>query len=368
MAGAHIRRLRAENFRNLAEVPVEFSPGINCIFGPNGNGKTNLLEAVHLLTNRRSFRKNTGFAQMLNIEGQDTEIKISAVFADPDRGDLAVSGRLREVGDEWWLENRPEKAKFGAESVFLNPFDSYAFHTSASFRRQWLDSHLGQLDPEYRKALNKFVKALRQRNSLLAGSSGSSAQLQLMALDRPFSELAAFLVGRRLYWAEELNRFITPAFREIFAENHELLLGIDTRFRHADAAKIYDHYRQSEKTDFLAGLTRSGIHRDDTLFSFDGLNSFEFCSLGQQKAGFLSLMFAFIELFRYKFSFYPIVLIDDVSGELDSDRWKNLIHYLRGKTFQVLITTANENFRMELEKIPHAHRIFMGHGRPETQG
>lgn len=347
---------------------VNFVPGLNCIFGSNGNGKTNLLEAVNYLTNRKSFRKNTGFPQLLNIEGEKPEIILSAVFETEDGQSLPLSGKINEEQEEWWLENRPEKPKIAVESVFVNPFDSYSFHTSASFRRQWLDSHVGLLDKEYRTLHNRFVKSLRFRNSLLGMGASSQNKMQLMALDEQFAEQSAFLTKRRLEWLIKLNEFITPTFRAIFAENHELFLDLEGKFKGWDAKRIYDFYRQTENNDFAAGHTTSGIHRDDCLFSFDGLNSFEFCSLGQQKMSFLSLMFAFIELFRYKFTFYPIVLIDDVSGELDSTRWKNLIHYLRDKTFQALITTANENFRMELEKIPHAHRIFMEHGRPVTQG
>jgi DNA replication and repair protein RecF len=77
---------------------------------------------------------------------------------------------------------------------------------------------------------------------------------------------------------------------------------------------------------------------------------------------FLSLIFAYIELFRYKFSSYPIVLIDDVSGELDQKRWKNLINYLELKKFQVMITTANENFKNELEKIPNSNKLNVVNG------
>ena len=368
MSGLGLRKIRTENFRNLTSDIFEFVPGINCIFGSNGNGKTNLLEAVHFLINRKSFRKNTDFPQMLNIEGSQTEVTFSAVF-ERELGDLvSVSGKLHEMDQEWWLDNRPEKPKLASAAVFVNPFDSYLFHTSATFRRQWLDAHLSQLDVEYKKTLSRFQKSLRQRNALLAMGMSSQNKLQLMALDEQFSEQSNWLVTRREEWLSQLNQFITPTFREIFAETHELIIDIESKFRGWSAKRIYDHYRNTENTDFAARHTTSGIHRDDCLFSFDGLNSFEFCSLGQQKASFLSLMFAFIELFRYKLTFYPIVLIDDVSGELDSTRWKNLIHYLREKTFQVLITTANENFRMELEKIPHARRIFMEHGRPVSQG
>jgi DNA replication and repair protein RecF len=367
MAGLKILRLRAENFRNLTPDVFEFIPGINCIFGPNGNGKTNLLEAVYYLTNRKSFRKNTGFPQLLSIEGAKPEIILAAAFSD-ETETHALSGKIFSEDEEWWLNNQPEKPRLSVEAVFVNPFDSYSFHTSSSFRRQWLDSHLGQLDGEYKTALNKFQKSLRFRNSLLSQGPNSQTKLQLMALDENFAQLSAFLTQKRIEWLDRLTSYITPTFREIFAETHELRIELETKFRSWDAKRIFDHYRLTENDDFESRHTSSGVHRDDCLFFFDGLNSFEFCSLGQQKMSFLSLLFAFIELFRYKFTFYPIVLIDDVSGELDGQRWKNLNHYLREKSFQVLITTANENFRIELEKIPHARRIFMEHGRPVSQG
>lgn len=368
MSGLSLRKIRTENFRNLGPDVIEFVGGINCIFGPNGNGKTNLLEAVHYLFNRKSFRKNTDFPQILNIEGEKTEIQLSAALERENGELMSVSAKIHEEIDEWWVDNRPEKPKMASSAVFVNPFDSYLFHTSATFRRQWLDTHLSQLDPEYKKTLSRFTKGLRMRNALLTQGASSQTKMQLMALDEQFCEQSAWLVARREDWLGQLNQFITPTFREIFAEEHELIIGIESKFRGWGPKRIYDHYRNAENVEFAARHTTSGIHRDDCLFSFDGLNSFEFCSLGQQKMSFLSLMFAFIELFRYKLTFYPIVLIDDVSGELDSTRWKNLIHYLREKTFQVLITTANENFRMELEKIPHARRIFMEHGRPVSQG
>lgn len=368
MTSLGLRKFRVENFRNLAPEMIDFVPGINCIFGSNGNGKTNLLEAIFYLLNRKSFRKNTGFPQFLNIEGEKTEIQISAVFETDSGEPMALSGKLNRENEEWWLNNRPEKPKIGLTAVFVNPFDSYLFHTSATFRRQWLDSHLSQLDPEYKKTLSRFLKSLRFRNSLLSQGPSSQTKIQLMALDEQFSEQSCFIQNKREEWVDQLNQFITPTFREIFAESHELTINIETKFKGWSSKQIYEHYRKFENQDFNARHTTTGIHRDDCLFFFDGLNSFEFCSLGQQKMSFLSLMFAFIELFRYKLTFYPIVLIDDVSGELDSTRWKNLIHYLREKTFQVLITTANENFRMELEQIPHARRIFMEHGSPASQG
>lgn len=362
-----IQRLRVENFRNLSSDVIEFVPAINCIFGPNGNGKTNLLEAIYYTTNRKSFRKNTSFPQLLNIEGSLAEVTISTTFQDEE--DLhSLSGKINLENEQWWLDNKPEKPKLKVQSVFINPFDSYSFHTSASFRRLWIDNHLGQIDKEYKQTLAKFQKTLRFRNSLLTMGHNSQNKAQLMALDEGFSDLSEKLITMRQSWLSKLTEYITPAFKEVFADSHELRIELQTKFNAMSALEIFNHYRLTEKNDFDARHTTSGVHRDDCMFYFDGLNSFEFCSLGQQKMSFLSLLFAFIELFRYKLGFYPIVLIDDVSGELDGQRWKNLIQYLTQKSFQVLITTANENFRLELEQIPHARKIFIEHGRPVSQG
>jgi DNA replication and repair protein RecF len=362
-----IQRLKAENFRNLDSTVYEFAGNINCIFGPNGNGKTNLLEAIYYLTNRKSFRKNTDYPQLLNIEGEKQEIYLSSSFED-DGQSVALSGKIKSESEEWYLNNQTEKPRIKAQSVFINPFDSYSFHTSSSFRRAWMDQHLGQLDKNYKSSLAKFQKALRFRNSILSQYPNSQTKLQLMSLDENFAQLSASLTQFRMEWLEKLSELIAPTFKDIFAEQHELKLSLDTKFANWTAEQIYNHYRLTENKDFEARHTSSGAHRDDCQFFFDGLNSFEFCSLGQQKMSFLSLKFAFIELFRYKLTFYPIVLIDDVSGELDSLRWKNLIQFLTQKSFQVLITTANENFRIELEKIPRVHQILIEQGRPVSQG
>jgi len=356
-----VKKLQAQNFRNLGKDVFEFSPGINCIFGQNGNGKTNLLEAVHLLTNKKSFRKNTGYSQMINIEGASPELVIQSVFENGDDQN-SYSIRMSEGLEERYLNNVFEKSKTPSTSVFINPFDSYSFHTSSTFRRQWFDSHLSLIDKEFKQVLGRFQKAIRFRNSVL-GMGGKNTSSQLRAIDEQIAEYSSLLTQKRFEFLQELNLHITPTFKAIFAEEHRLQLDLDSMFVHWDAKKVFDFYRHQEMNDIKAQITQVGIHRDDFIFSFDGLNAFEFCSLGQQKMAFLSLIFAYIELFRYKFTSYPIVLIDDVSGELDSQRWKNLIQYLETKKFQVLITTANESFREELERIPESKKFFIKHGK-----
>jgi len=360
MSDYKIKKLQVSNFRNLENDIFEFVPGINCIFGKNGNGKTNLLEALHYLTNKKSFRKNVSFPQIINIDGEKPEFLIQAVL-EKNKELISYSLRSNLTLEERFKNGAPDKQKCLLLSIFINPFDSYNFHQATSFRRNWLDQSISILNSEYKKTLSKFNKALKFRNALL--TMHSNIYDQINAIDEQIAECSHKLTKLRIQFCSDLNQFITQSYKEIFSSKIELNLELQSQFIGWDEIRILNFYKDQQKVDYNAGVTRYGIHRDDIIFYFNGLNAFEFCSLGQQKMAFLSLIFAYIELFRYKFESYPLVLIDDVSGELDSQRWKNLIQYLEQKNFQVVITTANENFGIELGQIPNSKKFYINHGK-----
>lgn len=355
-----LSKLQVTNFRNLENDILEFSNGINCIFGNNGNGKTNILEAIHYLINKKSFRKNTGFPQIISIESEKPEIIFSSYFRS-DKNSLTYSGKIFNNNQEWYLDNTSVKKKIEVETVFINPFDSYSFHTIPAFRREWMDSHLSKLDKNYKSNLRKFTQSLKFRNSLLSKKPNQYRE-QIKANDPQLAEYTFLINKRRVEFLSELNSYCDETFKLIFDETHLLKLDLKSKFKNMNIKQINEFYELSLEKDEILMKTQYGIHRDDYMFHFDGFNSYEYCSLGQQKMSFLSLIFAYIELFRYKFNSYPIVLIDDVSGELDSRRWNNLINYLKEKKFQVMITTANENFRKELESIKESTRFYIDNG------
>lgn len=355
-----LSKLQTTNFRNLENNIFEFSEGINCIFGNNGNGKTNILEAIHFLINKKSFRKNTGFPQVISIESEKPEILFSSIFKS-NNNSMTYTGKWEDKTQQWYMDNSPVKKKIDIETVFINPFDSYAFHTVPSFRREWMDNHISKLSKEYKRNLKNFTQSLRFRNNLLSKRPPQYRE-QISAIDIQLAEYSYILLNERLKFIKEIEDYCTETFKKIFDEEHELKIELSTKFRNYSVQDIKNYYAESLKKDEIMYKTHYGIHRDDYVFHFDGFNSFEYCSLGQQKMSFLSLIFAYIELFRYKYTSYPIVLIDDVSGELDSRRWNNLITYLKDKNFQVMITTANDNFRKELESIEESTKFYIENG------
>ncbi len=356
----YLSKLQVTNFRNLQSSIISFNSGINCIFGDNGNGKTNLLEAIYYLVQHKSFRKNTSFQQLINVECENPEIILSSVFTNNEEI-VSYNGRLNNLKSEWFKNNEPTKKKVELKQIFINPFDSFAFHTTSSFRRNWVDTHLSFISKEYKQILNKYNSALRFRNNLLS-KKPNDYRNQIAVIDKQIAEYSCIIIKHKKSFLNELKEYCELTFKIIFDEVHSLELELDSIFLNSTEEEIELHLQSTLEKDLIIGHTRAGVHRDDYIFRFDGYNSFEYCSLGQQKMSFLSLIFAYIELFRYKFKTYPMVLIDDVSGELDGRRWKNLINYLEAKKFQVLITTANDNFKKELEKIEEAKKIFIEDG------
>jgi DNA replication and repair protein RecF len=360
MQNLKVSKLQVTNFRNLEPEVISFSPKINCILGQNGNGKTNILEALYVLSNRKSFRKNTSFPQYLGIDGDKPEILFSSVF-DSEGEPVSYSGKMDPNGSTWYLNGKATKRKIGANLVFINPFDSYSFANIPSFRRKWFDDHISMCDPAYKKVLNQYNSSLRFRNTLLSKKPTNYLE-QIHVIDHQMADYAHELLQRRLNFAVEIIPYCERIYKAIFSQEHELKINIDSRFIGFSRDDIYNYMQQRLEKDLIVGHTTYQVHKDDYVLLFDGLNAYEFCSLGQQKMSYLSLLFAYIELFRYKFKTYPIVLIDDVSGELDKVRWSNLIHYLEDSEFQVLITTANEKFKEELEKIDGANKIYVEGG------
>lgn len=356
-----IKSIQVTNFRNLNNDIINFNSGINCIFGNNGNGKTNLLEAIYYTCLKKSFRKNTSFQQIISVDSGKPEILISSAFESQNKILTALTGKITSKENHWYQDNKSLKSKPKIPVVFINPFDSFSFHTIPAFRRNWVDQNLSLISEEYKSALSKYNQVLKQRNSLLSNKPHKFIE-QIEVLDEQLSLYTKVLLDLRLNFVNDLKIYCKETFKIIFDESHELELQISSKFLDATQDKIKKYFDANREKDILIGHTSYGIHRDDYVFLFDGFNSFEFCSLGQQKMSYLSLIFAYIELFRYKFNSYPIVLIDDVSGELDSRRWNNLISYLEAKNFQVIITTANENFKIELEKISNSSKLYIEDG------
>ncbi|MGB0455010.1 MAG: DNA replication/repair protein RecF [Bacteriovoracaceae bacterium] len=359
-----IEKIQVENFRNLENTICEFSSNINCIFGKNGNGKTNLLEAIYYLANKKSFRKNTAFPQLLSTDSEKPQILINSLIHNLENR-FSYNLRMGNEKFEFFKDSKAIKRKEKIPILFINPFDSYQFANTLGFRRSLFDGHLSLLSNDYSSSLYKFNRALKQRNVLLETKSQNFKE-QIDALDESFSKYILELTTMREEYVKNLKIYLTENYRNLFSENHELSLEYKSQFKGLTQSEIKNFLFQNLEIDMTKGRTQISSNRDDYTCFFDGFNAYEFCSLGQLKMCFLSLLFAYIDLFRYKRESFPIVLIDDVSGELDEERWDRLIQFLETRQFQVFITTANEKFKERIETLPNSKKFLIQSGKIST--
>ena len=349
---------KAQNFRNLTDAIVKLSPGINCFYGLNGEGKTNFIEAIYYVCRGKSFRKKTSYPQLLSNECVKDEIIFNILFQNENY----ISWRQTSSNLELYLNNSKIKRKQKYGCVFLNPFDSFLFHNDPQFRRGWFDSHLSDIDSEYKSNLSKCEKFIRHRNKLLKlGQSDQNAK-QINAIDENLAPLLKFIHEKRHEFLKDLSGHTENIFKKVFNENFEVNLVLESKISDLSVDEIKAKMTKKMAKDFIIGSSSIGPSKDDFIIEINGLNSVEFASLGQQKMTYISLLFAYIELFRYKFKSFPIVLIDDVSGELDEIRLKNLIEYLHQTSTQVLITTANKAFMENLSADKSISVFFVDQG------
>lgn len=312
-----IRSLTLRDFRNLAEARLDLQGHRHFFVGPNGQGKTNLLEAAGCLTALRSFR---GADTAAMIRAGVTEAGIAAELDHEKRGPTRLRLLLRADGKEVWTDE--ERIRRLAD--YLGQFPVVAFSSqdlqlirgAATPRRKWLDLTLAAMDAEYLQALQAYSKALAGRNRLL--KQGAASQAQLSAFEAVMAPPAAVIGQRR----QTAMTAIAAELRARYAamadgEAAELTLAPG---RAETAAAWQKIWADGRARDLKLRSTPDGPHREDLSFQVQGVSAREYASEGQQRSLVLSLRLAQVAYFHSRSGTRPVILADDVLGELDGDR------------------------------------------------
>ncbi len=314
-----LRSLRLQDFRNIAAATLEF-PGDRFFFlGPNGQGKTNLLEAIGYVSALRAFRP--GDNRVLIREGAG-EAALAHAFEHERLGRSEVLVRVRPRGKEATFDGAPVHrladliGRF--PTVLFAGEDIQVIRGSPAVRRRLLDLHLASIDAGYLEVLQRFHRALESRNRLLKNPAARPAELA--AFERELAPPACELRARRRAGVVSLAALL-GAFHARLAGDGEagaLEYRADGEAEEAEAfAATLERGRERERA---AGSTRHGPHRDDLVLRLDGREAALFASEGQQRALVLALRFAQLRDARERTGIAPLVLADDVLGELDPRR------------------------------------------------
>lgn len=328
----NVQRLLWKNFRNLQEGAFEPCGGVNVIYGQNAQGKTNLLEAMWLFTGERSFR---GAKDTELVLREESTALLKMDFYSEGRGQTAritvADGRRTAE-----LNGVPK----GACSALTGKFCSVVFspeHLSLvrggpALRRNFVDSALCQMKPGYAALLSGYNHTLFQRNALLKDIPRHAELMDTLSIwDDRLGQFGDKIVRQR---AAYLDALASPAagFYSGISSNRETLK--------LSYLKSAENLRQAlsdgRREDLLNGYTGFGPHRDDIEIAVDGLNARAYASQGQKRSAVLALKLAEAELLSRMNGEKPVVFLDDVMSELDSQRQEYLLNHL--SEFQVFLT------------------------------
>jgi len=337
-----LSRLALINFRNLPHVAFEPAPRLNLIYGDNGHGKTSLIEALYVLATTRSFRSNR-LAETIREGEEQTQL----------RADVESFGLKRELratisprGRSFLVDGKRPKRNVDyalkTPVIAFHPGDLLLASGPASGRRTLLDRVLLYLDPAGSDARLQYTKAVRERQKILSEhgpqSSGRIGD-QLDAYEQVVATHGARFAKARRMASEEVVAALLPAFREMAAPD----LGCVTTYEAGGTSSVEDfrnQLAQRRTKDFHRGAATYGPQRDELHLTVDGRPARSHASQGQQRLLTLAMKMAELSCIREVTGMEPMLLLDDVSSELDPERTAAVFDLLRQAKNQIFVTTT----------------------------
>jgi len=342
----HLAQLRLRDFRNYARLDVAFSPGFHLLLGDNAQGKTNILEAIYLMATLRSFR-GVGSAQMIRHGAPGYFVGGKIIGVGDREIKMFWSARERNLS----LDGQPVKKLadyFGAlRTVVFCTEDLQLIKGTARARRRFLDLLLAQTQPGYLPLLQRYMHSVRARNALLKQRSADEAALE--SFSQELVKLGDEIIRARRGLIPRFSPLARLAYRRIANDAEELSIEYQPSVKNDFAVELAQS-RAREKT-FRATLV--GPHRDDAQLLLNEKSAAQFGSEGQKRTLAIALKMAQTEFLAGIHGRAPILLIDDVMGELDMKRRSGLLPLLehaRKTSGQVFMTCTEENWPRELGK------------------
>jgi len=349
--------LRADGFRNLDTLEFEPRPHFNVIHGDNGAGKSNLLEAIYYLGALKSFRgARTDDLVALGHEQAFLDARITGGAA-PHRLRIEIGrGRRRRLQLDSKRPRSNSAWHRAIQMVLFHPGDLVLAAGSPDKRRAFLDRILEQIDPVYGSTLASYEKALRSRNRLLKDERIDRASVR--AYDAMLSRAGAVVGQARARLIADLAPRVVRAFTNVFAGDTPLEVRYLPRVEPTEESISSALHRAFEK-DRARGFTADGPHGDDLELRLDQVGARHHGSQGQHRTIVLALKTAELDLLSERTGRVPILLLDDVSSELDRARNRRFFEVLSHAGGQVFLTTTHPEFIL-LEKDRVDFRVDAG--------
>lgn len=347
-----IKSLELADFRNYENLNIEFDRGTNILYGDNAQGKTNILEAIYLSSTTKSHKSSKdqdiirfGYEEShirTYLEKEDVEYKVDMHLRKSKSKGIAINGqKIKKAAELLGLLN----------VVFFSPEDLSIIKNGPSERRRFVDMELCQLDNFYLYNLNHYNKIVNQRNKLLKDLfMNPDLKDTLNIWDSQLVSFGSKIIERRQVFISQLNEIIFDIHKKLSGEKEELII----KYEPDVTIENYEsRLRINQERDIRLKQTSTGPHRDDFSFIVNDVDIRKFGSQGQQRTAALSLKLSEIELVKKIAKDIPVLLLDDVLSELDSNRQNYLLNSI-GDIQTIITCTGLDEFvnnRFEINRV-----------------
>ena len=365
----HLENLQIINFKSWDQAEFSFSPKLNCFVGPNGCGKTNLLDAVHYLSVCKSY---FNAIDSQNIKDNNDFFIVEGDFVRNDAEEHIYCGVKRGEKKVFSRNKKPYKrlsehiGRF--PSVIISPYDRDLITDGSEIRRKFMDAVISQSDALYLDDVVQYNKALQQRNALLkyfaANSLFDSSSLEVY--DQQMEERGIRIHKKRREFLEELAPKLTDYYNRISSSAEKPDIQYISQLHETTFPVLLEKYLQQDMRNQYSG---AGIHRDDLEFLIDGRKVKRFGSQGQQKSFLIALKLAQYEFLYQKQGVKPVLLLDDIFDKLDEHRVSELVRLVHDESFgQIFITDTHPERTAQLVKaIDEESKVFNFEQQPHEE-
>lgn len=339
-----LTRLILRDFKNIAEAELTFSPKVNYIYGSNGAGKTNLLDAVYYLSMTKSYFSSSD--QYVYAHGAD-ETTLCGIYQMDGGTEEKIAVSLRRAGDKTFRRGAKTYPRFSEHIgllpvVMVSPLDTALISDSGEERRKYLNFILSQIDRPYLQHIQAYNQLLLQRNRLLKGDAAVPALLDV------FSERMAPHADYIYRTRKDLCEKLRPLVQDLYGRLSQGREVVDLTYRSdLDELPLEELFAREAERERVLRYTTVGIQRDDLQFRLDGHPLRRIGSQGQQKSFLLAMKLAQFRFARQIYAQTPILLLDDVFDKLDMQRVEDLLALVSTLDFGQIFLTDSNKVRLE---------------------
>ena len=347
-----LKSLELANFRNYEELNISFDKGTNILYGDNAQGKTNILEAIYVSATTKSH-KGSKDKEIINFDKEEAHIR---TYLEKENVETRVDMHLRKNKSKG-IAIDGQKIKKAADLmgllnvVFFSPEDLSIIKDGPAERRRFADMELCQLDSFYLYNLNHYNKIIGQRNKLLKDMYFQPELKETLNIwDSQLVSFGSKIIERREQFVKQLGDIIFDIHKKLSGGKEELVIAYEPDVSIEDFEK---QMKYNQDKDIRLKQTTTGPHRDDFSFVVNGVDIRKYGSQGQQRTATLSLKLSEIELVKKISKDTPVLLLDDVLSELDSNRQNYLLNSI-GNIQTIITCTGLDEFinnRFEINKI-----------------